>query len=289
MNVAVVGSSGYIAGFLLERFYKEPVFEKIISLGRGNKASYHLDLLSPEEFNYEILEDINYIVFTAAVSGPDQCAVETEACWSVNVTGTAYFIRKAMEYGCRILFLSSDSVFGSGAEGIYDERSETNADTPYGQMKKAIEDEFKGSPLFKAIRLPYVISARDKFTVYCLSCIKHGDTAEIFHPFYRNCIVASDVADVVMWFAVHFNEYKPYVLNVAGSELVSRVRIADEINRILSGKLLYKIVKPDDSFFDNRPCITQMRSVHMREYDILEDVSFTEKMQKELKEIINEY
>lgn len=289
MNVAVVGGSGYIAGFLLQRFYREPVFEKIITLGRGNKVSYYLDLLRPEEFNYKILKGIDYVVFTAAISGPDKCAVDSAECWNVNVTGTAYFIRKAMEYGCRILFLSSDSVFGSSAEGIYDERSGTNADTPYGRMKKAIEDEFKASPLFKAIRLSYVVSTKDKFTAYCLNCIKNGDVAEIFHPFYRNCIIVSDVVDVVLWFAFHFNEYKPHVLNVAGSELVSRVRIADEINRMLSGKLLYKIVKPDDKFFENRPQITQMRSVYMHEYEILKDISFTEKMQKELKEIINEY
>ena len=34
-----------------------------------------------------------------------------------------------------------------------------------------------------------------------------------------------------MWLINHWNEYEYSVLNVAGEELVSRVRMADEINR----------------------------------------------------------
>lgn len=288
MNVAIVGSSGYIAGFLLKRFYNEPAFEKILTLSKENKADNYLELISPEEFNYEVLNDIDYVVFTAAISGPDKCAEELDACWKVNVTGTIYFIKKAIEYGCKVLFFSSDAVFGNMSGKIYDEESETHACTPYGKMKKAVEDEFKGNPFFKTIRLSYVVSAKDKFTSYCLGCIKNRDIAEIFHPFYRNCIVMSDVVDVVMWFMFHFNEYKPYALNVAGSELVSRVRIADEINRILQGNLSYKIVIPNKKFFENRPEITQMRSIYMKKFEILKEITFTEKLQRELKEIINE-
>lgn len=289
MNVAIVGSGGYIAGFLLQRFDSEPIIEKILTIDKGNHADRCLDLENPKEFDYEILKDIDYVVFTAAISGPDKCAAEFDMCWNVNVTGTIYFIKKAIGYGCKVLFFSSDAVFGDMPGTIYDEESETHAYTPYGRMKKAVEDEFKENVLFKAIRLSYVMSAEDRFTAYCLNCIKTGDTAEIFHPFYRNCISAKDVVDTVMWFAFHFNEYDPYVLNVAGKELISRVRIADEINRLLSGKLLYKIVIPDEKFFGNRPQITQMKSIYMQKYGILEDTSFTEKLQNELKEIINEY
>lgn len=115
-------------------------------------------------------------------------------------------------------------------------------------------------------------------------CKKHEE-ADIFHPFYRNVIVVSDVVNVVMWFINNWSKYEPNVLNVAGEELVSRVRMADEINRYLGNKLEYKISIPDRSFYDNRPQITQMKSLYMQEYEILEDNTFTEKIQKELKNI----
>lgn len=283
MKVAIVGSSGYIADFLIKRFEEESTIEKILKIDQTDDADVYLNLLEPAKFNYDVLEGIDYIVFTAAISGPDKCASDFDWCWSINVTGTSYFIKEAIKKNCRVLFFSSDAVFGDIEGMIYDEKSETRALTPYGLMKKAIEDEFKHDSHFKCIRLSYVASAKDRFVTYCMNCIERGETADVFHPFYRNCIVVSDVVNVVWWFAENWNKYPHFVLNVAGKELVSRVRIADEINRIIGGKLQYSISLPGGDFYKNRPRITQMRSLYLKEYGIIEDNTFTEKIQKELK------
>lgn len=47
----------------------------------------------------------------------------------------------------------------------------------------------------------------------------------------------------------------------------------------------YTVSAPGEGFFKNRPMTTQMRSLYMQEYKILEDNTFTEKIQKELEEI----
>jgi dTDP-4-dehydrorhamnose reductase len=281
MNVAIVGSSGYISNFLIQRFEKESHIQRILKLDQTDEADAYFNLLTPEQFDYSQLKDIDYVVFTAAISGPDRCADEFEECWKINVTGTEYFIRKAMSQGCKVLFFSSDAVFGDIPGYIYDENSETQAATPYGRMKKAIEDRFKAEKKFKCIRLSYVASAKDRFALYCKSCMQKGEVADVFHPFYRNCIVVSDVVDVVVWFSQHWDEYNPFVLNVAGKELVSRVRIADEINRMMNGQLKYSISFPEGNFYKNRPKITQMKSLYLQKYHILEDNTFTEKIQKE--------
>ncbi len=88
------------------------------------------------------------------------------------------------------------------------------------------------------------------------------------------------MVDIVSYFALHWSEYEPTFLNVAGKELVSRVRMADELNRVLGGKLKYTISMPGESFFTNRPRITQMKSLYMQKYGILPDNTFTEKYQK---------
>lgn len=281
MKVALVGSSGYIAGFLLKRFAHENNIEMVLKIGKSGSIDMFLDLQKAESFDYSVLEDIDYVVFTAAISSPDKCANDFNLCWSINVVGTIHFIQEAIKRKCNVLFFSSDSVFGDIPGEIYTEESETKAETPYGKMKKAVEDEFKNSSHFKAIRLPYVVSVKDRFTAYCLGCIEKDETADIFHPFYRNVIVVSDVEDVVIWFVNHWNQYHPFVLNVAGKELVSRIRMADEINRIFSNRLKYVISSPGDDFYKNRPCITQMQSLYMLEFGILEDNNFTEKIKKE--------
>ena len=93
MKTALVGSSGYIAKFILKRFAEETEIESVLKLDRNEKADAYLDISEAEKFDYTVLEDIDYVVFTAAMSGPDQCAKEYDACWKINVTGTSYFIR----------------------------------------------------------------------------------------------------------------------------------------------------------------------------------------------------
>ncbi len=278
MKIAIVGSSGYIAGYLRKRF------ENILKIDQTPEADVHLNLTEAEKFDYSVLDGIDYVIFTAAISGPDMCANEFEKCWNINVTGTGYFIKNAISHGCRILFFSSDAVFGDIPGEIYIELSETKAQTPYGRMKKAVEDCFKGNPDFKAMRLSYVVSKNDRFVSYCLECMNTGETADIFHPFYRNCITVSDVVNTVDWLINHWEDYEPQVLNVAGNELVSRVRIADELNRLYDNRLKYVITSPSEDFYKNRPKITQMKSLHLNKYGILKDESFTEKIKNELEE-----
>lgn len=285
LKTALIGSSGYIAQYILRRFAEESEIKSVLKIDRDEKADAYLDLSEAEKFDYTALDSIDYVVFTAAISGPDQCAKEFDACWKINVAGTSNFIREAIKRNCRVLFFSSDAAFGDIPGKIYDEESSTDAYTPYGKMKKAVEDEFKNDSLFKAIRLSYVASANDKYYTYLLNCIRKNETADIFHPFYRNVTVVSDVADIVAYFALHWDEYKHTFLNVAGKELVSRVRMADELNRFIGGGLKYTISMPGEEFFTNRPRITQMKSLYMNKYGIVEDKSFTEKIAKELKKI----
>ncbi|MGM9879729.1 MAG: NAD-dependent epimerase/dehydratase family protein [Bacilli bacterium] len=281
MNVCIVGSSGYISGFIIGRLKKQFPNDSIIKLDKVGDYTYYLDLEEVSSFDFSNIKDAEYIIFTAAISGPDLCAKEYDKCYNINVKGTSEFISKAIQMKKRVLFFSSDAVFGTDKGVPFDEDSKTNANTPYGIMKKVIEDMFKDSNYFKAIRLSYVVSKYDKFSSYCLKCIENDEVAEIFHPFYRNCITISDVLDTVMWLKEHWDEYQHSFLNIAGTELVSRIRIADEINRIMHNELQYKIIRPNGVFFNNRPQTTQMVSKYIYKLKIIDELNFTEKIRKE--------
>ncbi len=284
MKAAVVGSSGYIAGSLLKRLKETEEVDTLLRIGRKQDADFVLELTQADGFDYSVLQDIPYVIFTAAVSGPDLCAREYEACRKVNVDGTCYFIQKALDMGCRVLFFSSDAVYGDLPGHVYTEQSDTCADTPYGRMKKEVEDRFKDCALFKAVRFSYVVSARDKFVAYCMACMEKQETAEVYHPFYRNCITLGEANDLVVWLMKNWDGFPHRFLNACGTELVSRVRIADEINRMEGQKLNYTITMPDAAFYRNRPVCTQMKSLYLHPYHILERKSFTEMFQREWKD-----
>lgn len=282
MKIAIVGSSGYIARYLIDRLKGEKGIDSILEIARSN-ANLFLELLNAEAFNYDGLNDIDYVVFTAGISGPDQCAKEFQKCWDINVKGASFFIRQALSRNCKVLFFSSDAVFGGDLGKAFHEESPTRAATAYGQMKKAVEDEFKSKNGFKALRLSYVTSSHDKFIKYCLECMRNNSQAEIFHPFYRNCITLSEVGNIVVWLIFHWESYPYSFLNAAGSEMISRIRLVDELIRQTGGSLKYSVTVPDEAFFKNRPKITQMESRYLQAYGILDAKPFAERFKTELR------
>lgn len=284
MNIAIVGSDGYIAGYLRKNLLSRGHMILNIDKTVGGDTQY-LDLKNADRFHYSVLDSIDYVVFTSAISGPDKCAEEYDLCWKINVDGTNYFIKEAIDRRCRVLFFSSDAVYGDIPGYIYTEDSDLKGMTPYGRMKRAVEEEFRDNPYFKVIRLSYVMSASDRFLSYCLGCMRNDEMADIFHPFYRNVVSVTDVVQVVSWFADHYDDFPYQALNVVGSELVSRVRMADELNRIFDGKLKYTISRNVADFFKNRPATTQVQSLYAEQYKILANESFTEKIQREMEGI----
>ena len=285
MKIAIVGSSGYIAGHLISAINEKQPNSEIVKIDMTEDADFKLQLTEPSAFDYDALKGLDYVIFTAAISSPDKCANDFEQCWDINVTGTCHFIREAIRREVKVLFFSSDATYGDIPGMIYNEKSETRALTAYGKMKKTVEDEFKQEKLFKCIRLSYVVSANDKFISYCLNCIKKGETADIFHPFYRNCVTVSDVCRSIIWLAQNWEAFDSFVLNVTGTELVSRIRMADEINRYLGNRLQYTISQPGEEFYMNRPHTTQMQSLYLYELGILERTTFSEKIKNELENI----
>lgn len=285
MRIAIVGSTGYIASYLIERLQSEKEVTSVLRIDRSS-SDQKLDLLRADEFNYDLLSNVKYVIFTAAISSPDQCANDFQTCWKINVEGTCTFIENALSQNCNVLFFSSDAVFGDDGGNAFNEDSPTCAITPYGQMKKAVEDKFKEESGFKAIRLSYVVSSHDKFIKYCLECIRNNSATEIFHPFYRNCITLSEVADIIIWMLHQWKNYPHTFLNAAGLELISRIRLVDELNRQIGKKPRYTVTIPEESFFKNRPRITQMESKYLQDYRILKTRSFTERFQAELKGVI---
>ena len=110
MNLFVVGASGYLGGCLLRC---SPPSVNMIGISSSSKTgTVQLDLLSPHEFDYSIVGTNGVVLLTAAISRPDICAREHERAWAVNVTGTSEFIGNVIARGGRVVFFSSDTVYG---------------------------------------------------------------------------------------------------------------------------------------------------------------------------------
>jgi dTDP-4-dehydrorhamnose reductase len=217
-----------------------------------------LRLDMPDAFDYD--EVGRSVVFlTAAVSSPDICARECERARAVNVIGTSTFIKNAIERGARVIFFSSDTVYGEREEE-FDEDTACNPAGEYAAMKREVELRFAGNPSFKAIRLSYVFSREDKFTQYLSSCAQRNEEAKLFHPFFRSIVYRDDVVEGALALAERWHEFPEQVINFGGPQILSRVDFAEHLRNIHLHALRFKVTEPNADFFLNRPRIIAMNS-----------------------------
>lgn len=256
LNYLVVGSSGYIGKKLLDRV---KLYGDADGTSSSLSATIRLDLRNQQKFDYTKIISGCSIFLTAANSSPDQCAHEYDSVRELNVLGTSVFIRKAISTGARIIFFSSDTVYGEKIEE-FDEAEACSPAGEYAHMKHEVEEMFLSDPMFKSIRLSYVFSKDDKFTKYLLDCSRKNQEVEIFHPFYRAVIHRDDVVDAAIALAQRWNEFPQSVINFGGPEVLARTEYAEILQKEALTNLKFSVTEPNADFFKNRPKEIKMRS-----------------------------
>ena len=257
MNL-VVGATGYI-GAQLHADLKN-VGEVIATCSSQDRSEFiKCDLSAPLDFDYEMITSGTTVFLTAALSSPDVCANDYERAWAVNVTGTTEFIKQSISRGACIIFFSSDTVYGEKSEE-FDETATPSPAGEYAEMKYAVEMAFMDSPQFKSIRLSYVFSKDDKFTKYLVGCVEKGETASIFHPFYRSVIHRDDVVEGAIVLARNWDDVPQRIINFGGPEVVSRIEYAEALRDTIFSNLKFDVEEPDEDFFKNRPRVIRMQS-----------------------------
>ena len=250
VKLLVVGATGYIGKNLYSKAKVNLDVLGTSSSGGDGLLSLRLD--RPNESNFDLLGPSSVVLLAAAISSPDICAREHAKAWGVNVTGTSEFITQAVARGARVVFFSSDTVYGQSSN-IFDEAADVHPAGEYAEMKREVEKCFLGNPLFKSIRLSYVFSREDKFTKYLWGCAERGEEAELFHPFFRAIVHRDDVVEGVLALAERWDEFPQQVINFGGPEVLSRIDFADCLKSGVLPNLRYRVTEPEDDFFKNRP------------------------------------
>lgn len=253
----VIGASGYIGKSLYDRAMAKSVGYGTSSTGIDGLLRFRLD--TPSDFDYGIIQASEVVFLTAAISSPDICAHEYDRAWAANVTGTSEFITQVMVRGGRVIFFSSDTVYGDKKD-IFEESAICDPAGEYAKMKHEVENRFLGNPLFKAIRLSYVFSREDKFTKYLSSCAGRNEEVEIFHPFYRAIIHRDDVVQGAIALALNWDEFPQNVINFGGPEVLSRTEFANILQDEVFSNLNFRVTEPDAEFFNYRPRVIAMTS-----------------------------
>ncbi len=262
MSHLVVGASGYVGRHLLRALAAlGPVVGTSTAGGNGLRA---LDLSAPDLAVLDVLQPDDVLFLCAAISAPDVCSRDRPRAWQVNVEGASSLIDAALSRGARVVFFSSDTVYGEAAEPV-DETAACQPAGEYAQMKHEVERRHAGRPGVRVLRLSYVFSREDKFTGYLQRCAEQGTDAEIFHPFYRAVVHLEDVVGACVALARHWNVVAAPIINVGGPQVLARTEFAQTLTDNGLPALKYRITEPGPEFFLNRPRVIRMVSPHLEQ------------------------
>ncbi|MCI8299539.1 MAG: sugar nucleotide-binding protein [Lachnospiraceae bacterium] len=280
-NVLVVGSTGHIGKNLINYLQSRQWNVTYTSRRLENDNAVYLDLSCIDNFDFSFLRTVDYVIFAAANLNAEDCDKNEKEVRKVNVSGTIRFISEALGQNKKVIYLSSDIVYGFDEHKIFDESSVPAPTSNYGRMKLEVEKYFENNKDFKSIRPSYVFSMEDKFVQYCKKCEETGAEVEIYHPYYRKFIPLFELCECIYQLIKRWEECDFHILNVCGNELISKIRIVDEINRIYKKNIYYKVIKPGAAYYKIRPAFLNITSLYLYKNGILQKKDFSQAMEEE--------
>jgi dTDP-4-dehydrorhamnose reductase len=257
-NVFIVGASGYIGS----KLYDYLDVENKWSVGRNNNDIY-LDL-SDGEFEPFLsnVESDDIVVFLSAISSPDICENEYEHAYNINVRNTSKLIFLLLSKNVRVIFSSSDAVFGN-ALCICDENSKKAPFGKYGEMKSEIEDKFSNDKNFFITRFSYVLGHGDNFSRLVAEHFYDEKLLDVFNGFERSVISLDDILLGMRKIIKNWNKIKTRIVNFSGDELVSRQAIVSAFYKYKYPSLNYSFTNAPEKFWDSRPKKIHTKSLYL--------------------------
>ncbi len=231
-RLLVTGATGLLGTAILQ---EAALDYTVIGLSRHPEAASTLclveaaDLTNPAELTHAVEKHApKIIIHTAALAFVDQCEKEPDRARAVNVEGTRNLLRAISGRSCRLIHISTDSVF-DGRTGNYREEDPVSPVHFYGRTKLEAEKlVLENRPDALVVRAPFYGTITPERKVkslaeWILSCLRQGQQVPGFTDILFSPLPAHDLARALLELAG-----KPVsgILHVGGSEGCSKYEFA---------------------------------------------------------------
>lgn len=207
MRLAVVGATGLVGDHLMKEAESRglDVLGTYLTNRQKGSSFSRLDITDKSEMR-EVLARFRPegVILTAAVSDVDQCELNPNEAWLVNVEGALNLTEFCAELECPLLFVSTDYVF-NGLKGFpYSEGDAPDPISFYGRTK--LEGErlvLDASPLNLVTRVSVVFgwrgnSTRDNLVLKILRRLRAGKEVELFNDQWNSPTYAPGCASLML-------------------------------------------------------------------------------------------
>ena len=150
MKYLVTGGAGFIGSHIIEYLVKHGNSVTVIdNLKTGKKKNLESVLDKIEFYNGDILDfellekitkDVDGIYHQAALASVQESFDKQEEYTNVNVNGTENILKLAKQFGLKVVYASSSSVYGNPKDIPIKEQDEKNPINPYAETKLRDEE-----------------------------------------------------------------------------------------------------------------------------------------------------
>lgn len=167
------------------------------------------------------------VIHAAAFTAVDACETQREACWRVNVDGTAHMAAACHERGVRLVHVSTEYVF-DGENGPYREESPPRPVGYYGLSKLASEQAIKEHCSDWAIGRTTVLfghapGVRPSFVAWLVDRLSRGERVRVVDDQIGSPTLADNLAEMLL---ALLDSGVVGLYNTAGDSIIDRYSFA---------------------------------------------------------------
>jgi dTDP-4-dehydrorhamnose reductase len=241
-KILIVGGNGFIGKCLQKKLYNED-----ISLQTSK------DWIVPSN-----ITDKTIVIYLRSISSPSFVNLNKELSYDINVNRTSKFIDESLNLGARVIFFSSDVVYGNS---LIKRSTETKNCNPYGvyaKQKNIVENFFLSSFDFISIRVSQVVGPDSKI----FNILRYEKKPKIPNYVFRNVINIRYVTDFVenlLHLSKWRTEFPLGIVNLGGA----KTRSIYQVSKMIAEN--YQLNFPDSVKRDkndkiSRPFVVRMDS-----------------------------
>ena len=206
-RILITGSNGLLGQKLVDLLAGNESYETFATAKGENRLivsegySYlEMDITDANQVDVVLTQvKPDVIIHTAAMTNVDQCELEKDACWKLNVTAVEILIGACKKHNIFLEHVSTDFIF-DGTSGPYSEEDAPNPVSFYGWSKYAAEKAVMHSDIQWAIArtvLVYGIAhdmSRSNIILWVKKSLEEGRAIKVVTDQFRTPTLAEDLA-----------------------------------------------------------------------------------------------
>lgn len=243
MKVLITGANGFL-GQHLTLYLSAQASYTVVATGRGvckipatEKFVYYDLELTNKNAVASLLTSVlpNIIIHTAAMSKPDECNNDKEKCLLNNVTATEYLVNAANSIGAKVIYTSTDFVFGEN--GPHSEMDNVGPLNFYGESKLLAEQLVQNKANGFAIMRPVFIygkvwqGLRLSFLHWVKENLEEGKQIKVVSDQFRT---PTFVLDLCKGIKAMIEANVTGIYHLAGKDIISPYEMAIKVADVLS-------------------------------------------------------